>query len=245
MSHHNNNNGQRSLISIALETRPQSTYSRIVFPWDQLSKQFTKHEFNPVQTQDRISEDDIDRVLNSLKKSKDYLPNQSKWLTCGICSFMILFFLYIFAVVAIFGRRNSKDDDNEGRRRDRHNEEEDGEVAVTVFIMLGVVGFLVATCCITSIAEKKYKAAMKRRMDDFNNIFKDFNQNEFKAKDVEWKVGNYGAWVTLELNYKLRQNMMMNGLNMANTGNVGSGLPILNAHVNKGAFIPQMRTAKM
>lgn len=232
-------NRQRNLLSIALETRPQSNYSRLVFPWDELSESFAKHEFNPVHTQDRLSEEDIDRVLNSLKNSKFYIPAKSKWAYCAIFLCFALFFLYVIILTMIASRSNSNKDD-QNRRRDNDEEEGIGGPGL-VFLLLGFFVFLTSIFCISAKIKKEFMESLRKRKMDFESVLKDFNQNEFKAKDVEWKVGNYGAWITLELNYKLRQNMMMNGLNVANNGTVGSGLPILDAHVNKGG-VPLLKT---
>lgn len=233
MSRRNNNN--RSLLSIALETRPHSTSSRIVFPWDQLSQSFSQHDYNPIATQGVVSEEDVTRVLNSLKSSKDYIPKRNKCLQCSIFLCFVLYFAYIFLVVSI-GGKGDKDDKDDRRDGMRHNKDEDTKVGHLVAIFLGVFVFILAICCIGSKIEKQFKESLDRRMKDFEGVLRDFNENEFSARDVEWKVGNFGAWITLELNYVLRNNVMAAGRHFAGGENFSTGLPILNINRQGGNF---------
>ena len=42
-------------------------------------------------------------------------------------------------------------------------------------------------------------------MEEIRLCLVDFNQKEFTAKEVSWKVGTLGAWVQLDLNYVFDQ----------------------------------------
>jgi len=52
--------------------------------------------------------------------------------------------------------------------------------------------FLIAITCTTNYLVN-YK--IKKRMEEIRLCLVDFNDKEFTAKEVSWKVGTLGAWV--------------------------------------------------
>lgn len=47
-------------MQIAVCQRPQSSATRVVFPYDWAIKSYTKTDFNPIITQGRVSEQEVD-----------------------------------------------------------------------------------------------------------------------------------------------------------------------------------------
>lgn len=241
------NGDERGILSIALESRPHSTMSRLVFPWDQLSNTYSKHEFNPIATQGVIEEEDIDRVLNSLKTTKNYVPKRSLCLCFGIFLTFVLYISFIFILIITGKKSDNKDGRRNGGRGDggRGNPEEDASILPALFVIGGIALFFISIICLGHKMEKKFKEMLEQRRNEFDEILTNFNEGEFRAKDVEWKVGNYGAWITLELNYILRNNIIARGINPGNIDNFSTGLPILQTNVDIDPFQPKKLQAKI
>jgi hypothetical protein len=81
--------------------RPATSAARVVFPWDAHMNAFSKREFNPVSTQGRVSDADIERVFQALKQSPNYkIPNMLcliLMIPCIMIGGMILMMVLIFS----------------------------------------------------------------------------------------------------------------------------------------------------
>ncbi len=71
-------------LTMALLQRPQSTMAKIVFPWCRISNSFLKSDFNPIATQGRVSDSDIEQVFSALKTCPNYQIKPPYWLLCLI-----------------------------------------------------------------------------------------------------------------------------------------------------------------
>jgi len=66
MVHYHTRNNQPDMLTIAVNSRPASSLSRIVFPWMRELNKYNTMEFNPVSTEGRMSMMDVERILNQI-----------------------------------------------------------------------------------------------------------------------------------------------------------------------------------
>lgn len=219
---------QPSPFQVALLQRPQTTNSRIVFPW--LMGEYSKSEFNPVVTQGRASEGDIDRVIQAVKGVEHYNPNISGWWMCllplimcgGMAIIMIIFFTSLNKSI-----ENSR---TSGGSSSSFN---------FLIMPIGMFGLFCIMCCLMICLQKVQNERFVKREQEIKGVLDQFNANEFDMKGINWKCGKFGAWILMDLNFVLQQpgmaNMnMMGGGFMVNNGmgmggnfaNVGVGMPV-------------------
>lgn len=174
---------QPSAFEIAQAQRPKTTSSRIVFPWSE--KKYSKYEFNPVSTEGRITEKEIDEVLHTLENHQLAVPNHNCWYVYLFPCVLIVIWMVIIS--RVFG----------------DPEKEKGLYSVVVFLF--IVAVLVAFCCVLTCLGKRNLKRWNMREREFGLILKELNEKEFSSRGVEWRVGRYGAWICLELNFVLMQ----------------------------------------
>lgn len=201
------------VLSYEIQNRPSTNMGRIVFPFTISKKEYKKQEFNQSMTEDKLTEEDVDRVLKSLKKSKDYMPD-IPILVKVIIVILLIVFMIIAVTIAIKFDKWLFDQRNKNANNDQNtaeNTDEDQGRGSTGFFFLGFLLLTVDLCiiCMLLLANFLYKKSLARREKDIKKYLSDFNANEFSAKGIEWRSGSYGAWVSVELNYVWRHRNKM------------------------------------
>lgn len=182
------------LFEKALRTRPNSNAKRIVFPW--IDDNFSKSEFSPASAKERVTEEEIDRVLTSLKRIKAYNPKQP-YLNCLVYSLFIIVSIMIFLIVILLGVSIlSKNSENKSSN-------------IVILVVLDIVFILCFICLINffvvSMLSKQEEMRWKKRQEEIFEILEKFNKNEFSAKGIKWSVGEFGAWVMLQFEISYQQ----------------------------------------
>lgn len=191
------------VLTQELNNRPHSNFARIVFPFKSRENKFEKFEFNSIMTEGKLTEEDVDRVLKSLEKSKDFKPSIPKWLTILIVALLFVLFILIIIIVAQFERsmeNSTPEVDKEGKLVEKK------KVDYKFVLVAGLIGINnLVIILLLLFANCLYKKSLDRREKDIKRFLSDFNANEFSSKGIEWRSGTFGAWISVELNYVLRQ----------------------------------------
>ena len=88
-----------SPFQLALMQAPPSDMTKVVFKYDLLQQDYSQSDFNPAQTQGRVTQQDIDNVFNTMRQ----LPNYKIAGSCLIALIPIaLFLLFIVAFLGVF-----------------------------------------------------------------------------------------------------------------------------------------------
>lgn len=199
-------------FQIAMAQRPHSNTYKIVFPW--MFGGYSKSEFNQNLCQGRVTEQDVDRVLKELKRCPNYKPTMS----CGKTGLLILSMVggtflmaatIMYFVLKYVGNKNKNvtvADENGRLKKVVENEPLSASVYV-VFIVGMIVSCCMLICCQLSI-RRSYNRKIERREKELGKILNGMNEKEFSSKQVSWRIGKLGAWVSLELDFVIAQ---MNG----------------------------------
>ena len=172
-----------SPFSIALAQAPFSDQTKIVFRYDPYARDYSQQDFNPLQTQGRVTQEDITRVFTTLKQ----LPNFNMGggllqflipLTffCIFCGFFIFIYFFISRIASSAAGS--------------------GNVMMMPMAMIGVFCIMVTLILGITFGINYYsRQKMQKRTEEIRNCLQEFNQKEFVAKEVSWKVGTLGAWI--------------------------------------------------
>lgn len=197
-------------FQIAMVQRPQSNTCRIVFPW--LFGRYSKSEFNRMLCQGRVTENDVDRVINELKKSPNYKPTMS----CGKVCLMVLGLLgglflmistllfFLVTLIGSIGGETITDETGESKRVQK----ESPNPIIYAILPIGLIASCCMMICCNLTVRKQYNKRIEKREIELGKILNDLNEKEFSSKQVSWRIGRLGAWVSLELDFVIAQ---MNG----------------------------------
>jgi hypothetical protein len=176
------NNGPDAL-TLATMQRPQSSLSRVVFPWDRQAKRFDTNEFNPIQTEGRLYPQDIDRVLNQLQLCPNYVPKGPWWCLAIIMPICAIMSILIF----VSGISSSKGDD------------------IAFIVVFYIVSLMSSILIPLFYYVCKNKKSLIEREKEFRAVMERENATNLQGRDIRWTVGRMGSWLTLELDYIVRQ----------------------------------------
>jgi hypothetical protein len=183
-------------LAMAQMNNLSTNMSVIVFPYDRLTKDFSKRNYNRLLTDSKFSEQDVDRVLNKIKASPHFKPKNCLWV-------FMLMPLLMFAMVGIFvwviisGVSSSRDDDSD---------DGDGPDVTLIILapMLLMVGMFVLIFTIVCCVAKRSAENLRLRKADFDRIVKEENANFFSAREVRWTVGPHASSLSIHLDYMAR-----------------------------------------
>ena len=190
-----------SPIQAALLNRPQTDQTKIIFPL--VMGNFSKHEFNPVLAQNRVTEQDIDMVINEVQSQPNIRISQS-WIICIIPFLMIAFFIGMF--LFMFTQAS--------------------KLAESSFILIPIVMFgsmfvlIAVIITITCIAQKSALSQLNKRQQQIQAVLTRYNQI-WASRDVSWRMGTMGAWLQLDLDFAIRamqNNLLAGGAEAQNAG---------------------------
>jgi len=96
MVHHH----RRRIIILTPSSTPQS----LVFPYDRVNKKFSTTSYIPLQTQDRLSIQEVEQFLEQASIPINEWYEQYGWVTNGSCKFicLLLFCFFIFPLYFFF-----------------------------------------------------------------------------------------------------------------------------------------------
>ena len=174
-----NDNSYEKELKKEIASAPTPNPTKIVFKWSQDQSKFIKSRFSPSNSEYQISEQDIDKILKSLKQSKYY-----KLSTFDITVFLpILLILFIAVMVGATVYLAAS-----------------GMAWLTPVVwMLLIVAFggtfQVIVSCLKEIERNRY--GMRR--GDFERIIQGEVARLYSLLGVVWKVGRFGAWLSFEV----------------------------------------------
>ena len=173
-----------SPIQAALLNRPDTDETKIIFPLS--VGEFSRTEFDPALTENRVSERDIDRVIEEVHSQPNFRIRQP-WIIYIIPFIMIAFFIAMFLILF------TQASDLAGT-----------SVLVIPVLMFGGM-FVVLTviiaifCCAQSSAQKR----LNQREKEIKAVLSKYNR-VWSSKEVSWRVGTLGAWLQLDLDFVVR-----------------------------------------
>ena len=215
-----------NLLQKAIKERPASSATRVVLPWDYEGKHFRKDEYNPIQTEGRMTTSDLENSIEQLKQSKHYKPDNFTWIMCiGIAVMLVSTAAYIIIMITGFSKGNNDGDDSSN-----YNGTKD---LSPLWYGLGVMFIsLILLFTIMYIHHQKFKKGLLEREEDFKKIVEKENNRFYKAKDIRLTAGKFGAWLTLELDYIAR------GMNHISNQNQYQSFSVARPSNGGGAFQP-------
>lgn len=170
-------------MTLAMLQRPMTTQSRIVFCY--MFDQYIKSEFNPNATQGRVTEADVDRVLQAVANAKYFKAQLSPVYLLAFLAVFILtngFFVLLFFYITL--GMKSKD-----------------QMTYIFIIPLGFVVTFISLIVLGCKVTEKSRQILAMREQEINMILDDFNKNEYSMKQISWKAGKYGSWLQMDLNF--------------------------------------------
>lgn len=162
---------------------PRSTQDKIVFRWDQNSSTFDTSHYVPTLTNNRVQHNQIDRFFDSLRQTENYSAAQNTKAIFCIIPVFILGFFGMFGLIMYIASS------------------EKGSIFLILFLFFAFF-FSIAGCmfCILASSQKKYLKQIKKREEEFKVKADDFNKREMIPKGWYWRIGTYGAWISLDRN---------------------------------------------
>jgi len=97
--YHHHHHHHRRIIIIPI---PSSTPQSLVFPYDGISKKFNTNSYMPIQTQNRISIEEIEQFLDIINGPIKEWYDEYGWLTNGSCKFVCLMFTCFIIMPLMF-----------------------------------------------------------------------------------------------------------------------------------------------
>lgn len=150
------------LYEKALMSRPTTSAIRVVFPWDKELKTYSKEEYNPISTEGRISQNDIDNTIEELKKSPHFeIENYWCYTIFGVGIAIIGLILYFIFLFSNLGDDNNDSDYETLRKREAESNKDFFRgflLGVTILIVS-----LIISCVLGCIQIKKYKKGLIER----------------------------------------------------------------------------------
>ena len=188
-------NRRPDALALALMSKPSSCMSRVVFAWDRQCKRFTTTEFNPVATEGRLYQQDLDRVLNQLQTCPNYVP-KNPWI-CLVLVWPLGCFLSVTILNLLVAYTDNSSKSSSGSQSNQAS-------YTWIFLILYLIAIIGSTAFPIIYFIKKNKQSLLDREKEFSMILEKENQTFLRGKDMRWTVGKFGAWLSLELDYILR-----------------------------------------
>ena len=180
-----------SPFDMALLSRPQSSTTRTVFPYDRLLRTYSKLEFNAHATQGRISEQELDVFLQSIHNDPKFK------LPCPWILFLLPVVMIAAVIVVVVSITSSVKNRDPGQGPN-----------FLPFIALPIA--FVIMIVIACFAQKQANQAVHDRAVMVTQKCNEMNQ-QISSKEIRWTVGSYAAYIILELDFVAK---MMGGIGM-------------------------------
>ena len=166
-----------------LENCPVSHEYKMIFPYGYDENEFILVDFYEAHLEGRATQQDMERVLHSLSESTKICPKNANWVNILLVIQTVAVIPMLFVCSFLFMTQSDL-------------------INFIEFVILAVwyFGGIFLIFYIRGSKDKKY---LQARKEDFEARLKVFNEVEFGAKGLSWKVGSKGAWIELSLDFKL------------------------------------------
>ena len=171
---------------------PDSNLIKFIFPYVKgVNGGFMKSEgFSAGKLLNRATEQDINRVLDSLKQSPYYKRTKTQGCLWTLYWLVFAFFMgdMLFCI-----RVADQSKSNEIRYQ---------EVKDDLVITLGVI--FICLCLVVGITHwigERGQKYTKERASDLEERLRKFNEVEFRSKGLSWSIGEEGEWIQLNLDF--------------------------------------------
>ena len=160
---------------------PHSTEKRFVFMWNQELMGFDFSKYNIIKAGGILTWDDIILVEEELKNCSLYETNNNNLISVISLSWL-LYALYTGIMVYLILH----------------------DIKRELMIELGLGNLLVAfvAAVLTILAKKSFTQKLRRREKQFKKVINALNRTVLQTKDVFASVGQYGAYLVFELDFK-------------------------------------------
>lgn len=230
----NNNYSGHKIVNRVLENRPQSTESRIIFPWCVEKKRFKKDDFSPEKTLGLVSLQDVNRVLLALRMNKYHNPQDQ---CSGYIIILIIFLVFaiLFHIVMALSKKPPKDPP---KKKPKHGGlrllgEKGPFERIETYVFILLVSLLVFSCYWAwKKMDKQIEEKMMKRQEEFQKILDRFNEREFNQYNINWTAGELGAYLSLEIGHSTIK--IPDNINKDDDGDISnSGLPFEDEEMQK------------
>lgn len=169
---------------------PSSDEYKIIFPWDELNKEYSQIDFHPINFKDAVSYSEVQQVFDSLKKLEIYdvdAYTRKRRILSKILSLLIqitigcMIWLQVDHIDLIGTNCN---------------------IAVQLIPILTLQYQILII--IKKIARHHFQKVVIRRTFDFTNILDNWNQVKYFSRGFVWACGQEGAWLELDVLYKFK-----------------------------------------
>ncbi len=164
---------------------PGSSMARIVFPWNHAFTKFETTEFNPVATEGRMTEADLENVLALLSQCSCYqrslrsrAPTFFYTAILGSILFTLSFIRFNVGLIQL----------------------DFNMTYIKYGMVLGFIIMIIGLCGL-NVSAKNYNP---EREQQFKEVLNKANKEIFESRGIRWTTGTYGAWITIELDYVTR-----------------------------------------
>lgn len=156
----------------------------IVFRCDESTKKFDTSGFNPKETENRLSTEDVERVMKAIEP---YLKKSTKNRAKDCLEATAALLIILLCVTKIWGGNDETD-----------------LGADLIMLVLAIIGFVVypivhmiSLCRVTSI--------LNTRRDKIRSVIEEENQTKFRNLDIRWVVSDSTEWIRVELDFISRR----------------------------------------
>lgn len=167
----------------SLLTRPYTSKSKIIFPYDKRKKDYTLKEFQKYSPHPKLSIEKLNEMLDMLASTKNHDANMD--CTTCLAFTLVIFVLLIITILPLFLiLMNGK-----GFR-------DVGTWFLTLFGCFLLIALIAAICYrFDSLSEEK---RMEKREKEVKRVLQAYNNKEFFAKNSRWSCGYGGSYLAFE-----------------------------------------------
>lgn len=164
--------------------RPYTDHNKIVFPWDNVRKDFSSKEFSPARAAGLLTYRELDQVLNTLSTTPNWDANMD-CMTCLMTILASMFCLSLCVVPILLVMLTSMG----------MGEELFWLIGMTLFLLLFAVFTFI---CYRQQSDSEDKRMM-RREEEIKDILEEYNEKMFHPRGCYWDAGYGGSYLVYNL----------------------------------------------
>lgn len=178
---------------------PQSTETRIIFPYNRLTKKFHPGSYDPAVSNNKVSIEDFSYVEQKVRDCPTFYKHAGAVWFCGplgLCCVTIAVLPIVLLNLLVFYWKHILEDD--------------------IYILgawgvftLGTVAFgffIFCGCCVGSCIQSNFE---KKKVKEIRALLDNLNQTRFSEIGVSWGVDETGdRYIILNLDYKVTTDRM-------------------------------------
>lgn len=167
----------------SLLTRPYTSKSKIIFPYDKRSKDYSISEFRPYSPHPKLHSEKLNEILDQISHTRNHDANMD-CTTCLVFSLFIFVLLVITIVPLFLIMMNGKGFDDVGTW------------ILTLFGFFLLLGVVSAICYRFDLIREEKR--MEIREIEIMEVLRDYNEREFGMKGARWSTGYGGSYLVFE-----------------------------------------------